>query len=60
MAKSAPKGDQFDAAEIARRGDTLLFQLLKTPPRPRDELKVKPKRKPSRAKTASPKPRKTA
>ncbi len=45
--------ESFTAEQVAKRGDTLLFQLLKTPPRPRDELKAKPKRKPSQAKTAS-------
>jgi hypothetical protein len=52
--------ESFTAEQVAKRGDALLFQLLKTPPRPRDELKAKPKRKPSRAKGASRKPRKTA
>jgi hypothetical protein len=32
--KAKKSDDQFDAAETARRGDALLFQLLKTPPRP--------------------------
>jgi len=43
--------EQYSPEETARRGDTLLLQLLKTPPRPRDELKAK--KKPSRPKLAS-------
>jgi hypothetical protein len=58
--KQKKSDEQFSPEETARRDDTLLFQLLKTPPRPRDELKAKPNRKPSRAKTASRKRRKTA
>ena len=52
--------EQFSLEETARRGDTLLLQLLKTPPRPREKLKAWTKRKPSRAKAASQKPKKSA
>ncbi len=52
--------EQYSPEETARRGDTLLLQLLKTPPRPREKLKARTKRKPSRAKAASQKPKKSA
>jgi len=56
--KAKESDDQFTPAEIAQRRDTLLFQLLKTPPKPRAAPKAK--RKPSRAKGASRKARTVA
>jgi hypothetical protein len=60
MAKSSPEENEFTPEQTAQRRDTLLLQLLKTPPQSREKLKAKAKLKPSRPKAARRKSRKKA
>jgi hypothetical protein len=58
MARHSETPDEYSEAETARRRDAIVRNMIATPPRPHTG---KPqKRKPSRAKAAIRKPRKTA